>query len=107
MPVSRYLVLSVTKACRGRLRPLASIGAFGVAILGTLAAAAPDAVAQNYPTGPMRIVVPFVPGGGTDILSRMIAQKLNEAWGQPVVVDNRPGAGGTVGTALVAKAKIG
>jgi tripartite-type tricarboxylate transporter receptor subunit TctC len=48
--------------------------------------------------------VPFVPGGGTDILARLIGQKLNEAWGQPVVVDNRPGAGGTVGTAIVAKA---
>ena len=52
----------------------------------------------------MRIVVPFTPGGGTDILARLIAQKLNESWGQPVVVDNRPGASGTVGTAFVAKA---
>jgi tripartite-type tricarboxylate transporter receptor subunit TctC len=52
----------------------------------------------------MRIVVPFVPGGGTDILARLIAQKVNESWGQPVVVDNRPGASGTVGTAYVAKA---
>jgi len=52
----------------------------------------------------MRIVVPFTPGGGTDILARLIAQKLNEAWSQPVVVDNRPGASGTVGTAFVAKA---
>ena len=52
----------------------------------------------------MRIVVPFTPGGGTDILSRIIAQKLNESWGQPVVVENRPGASGTVGTAFVAKA---
>jgi tripartite-type tricarboxylate transporter receptor subunit TctC len=67
-------------------------------------AAAPAASAQQYPTGPLRIVVPFTPGGGTDILARLIAQKLNESWGQPVVVDNRPGASGTVGTAFVAKA---
>ena len=52
----------------------------------------------------MRIVVPFTPGGGTDILSRILAQKLNESWGQPVVVENRAGAGGTLGTAVVAKA---
>ncbi len=67
-------------------------------------AAAPHAAAQNYPTGPLRIVVPFTPGGGTDILSRILAQRMNESWGQPVVVDNRPGASGTIGTALVAKA---
>lgn len=69
-----------------------------------LAVAASHAAAQSYPAGPMRIVVPFTPGGGTDILSRILAQKLNESWGQPVVVDNRPGASGTVGTAFVAKA---
>ena len=70
----------------------------------SLPALAFEATAQNYPSGPMRIVVPFTPGGGTDILARLIAQKLNESWGQPVVVDNRPGASGTVGTAYVAKA---
>ena len=70
-----------------------------------LASAVPGmSIAQNYPAGPLRIVVPFPPGGGTDILARLIGQKLNEAWGQPVVVDNRPGAGGTVGTGHVAKA---
>jgi tripartite-type tricarboxylate transporter receptor subunit TctC len=63
----------------------------------------PHAVAQTYPSGPVRIVVPFPPGGGTDILARIIAQKLNETWNTPVVVDNRAGAGGTIGSALVAK----
>jgi tripartite-type tricarboxylate transporter receptor subunit TctC len=68
------------------------------------AAAATAACAQQYPSGPMRIVVPFTPGGGTDILARILGQKLTESWGQPVVVDNRAGASGTVGTAVVAKA---
>jgi tripartite-type tricarboxylate transporter receptor subunit TctC len=60
--------------------------------------------AQGYPAGPLRMIVPFPPGGGTDILGRIIAQKLNEAWGQPVVVDNRGGANGTIGAAVAAKA---
>lgn len=62
------------------------------------------AAAQNYPAGPLRMIIPFPPGGGTDILGRLIAQKLNEAWDQPVVVDNRGGANGTIGAALAAKA---
>ena len=60
--------------------------------------------AQTYPSGPMRIVVPFPPGGGTDILARLLSRKLTESWGQSVITDNRPGANGTIGAAFVAKA---
>jgi tripartite-type tricarboxylate transporter receptor subunit TctC len=60
-------------------------------------------VAQTYPAKPLRMVVPFPPGGTTDILGRVAAQKLSEALGQQVIVDNRPGAGGNIGTELVAK----
>jgi tripartite-type tricarboxylate transporter receptor subunit TctC len=61
------------------------------------------AQAGNYPAKPIRIVVPFPPGGATDEAARLIATKMGEHWGQPVVVDNRPGAGGNVGSDIVAK----
>jgi tripartite-type tricarboxylate transporter receptor subunit TctC len=61
------------------------------------------AAADNYPTKPIRFVVPYAPGGGTDILARLIAQKLTEAFGQTFVVDNRAGADGILGTDIVAK----
>ena len=60
--------------------------------------------AVAYPVKAIRFISPFAPGGSTDTLARVIGQKLNEAWGQPVLVDNRPGAGGTIAAEIVAKA---
>ena len=61
------------------------------------------AFAQGYPNKPVHVIVPFTAGSATDILARTFGQKLSEMWGQPVVVDNRPGAGGTIGAGIVAK----
>lgn len=63
----------------------------------------PAANAGEYPDKPIRIIVPFTPGGSTDILARMIAQKLTEAWGQQVIADNRPGANGVVAAEITSK----
>jgi tripartite-type tricarboxylate transporter receptor subunit TctC len=74
------------------------------AISAALVCIAGLAQAQNYPTKPIRLIAPFPPGGSTDVLARLIAQKLNEAWGQQVIVENRGGAGGTIGVELAARA---
>lgn len=68
-----------------------------------LSAYALNVAAQNYPNKAVRFIVPYAPGGGTDLVARIIGQKLNGVWSQPVVIDNRAGAGSTVGTALAVK----
>ncbi len=72
-------------------------------VVAAVLVAAPIAVAQTYPTKPVKLVVPFPPGGSLDLTGRLLAQKLTEVWGQPVVVENKPGAGGNIGADLVAK----
>jgi tripartite-type tricarboxylate transporter receptor subunit TctC len=74
------------------------LAAFGLAMLWPLLA-----VGQPYPNKPVHVIVPFTAGSATDILARTCGQKLSELWGQPVVVENRAGAGGTIGAAVVAK----
>jgi tripartite-type tricarboxylate transporter receptor subunit TctC len=69
----------------------------------SLAFAAAQAAAQSYPAKPVHIVVPFPPVGAADLLTRAMGQKLSESWGEPVVTDNRPGAGGNIGAEAVAK----
>jgi tripartite-type tricarboxylate transporter receptor subunit TctC len=90
---------SILQGRRRRLRLAA--GAIAVALGSALLPA--GAVAQNYPDRPVRLVVPFAAGGIVDITARQVGQKLAERLGQPVVIDNRPGAGGSIGTDFVAK----
>ncbi|AEI83043.1 exported protein (plasmid) [Cupriavidus necator N-1] len=82
------------KICLGVLGIITAIGAGGTA----------QASAEAYPSRPIRLVVPFVPGGVTDASARLVADKLGQALGQSVIVDNRPGASGNIGAEMVAKA---
>ena len=87
-----------------RTRSRAGIALLLITTFCTGIAFARAAQAQSYPTRPIRLIVPLPAAGSTDILARIVAQKLNEALGQPVIIDNRPGAGTTLGSALVVRA---
>jgi tripartite-type tricarboxylate transporter receptor subunit TctC len=80
------------------MRYLRNVTLLALCLLGTSAA-----FGQAYPNKPVKLIVPFTAGSATDILARTVGQKLSETWGQPVIIDNRPGAGGTIGAAIVAK----
>jgi len=69
-----------------------------------LAGAATAAAGQSYPARPIRLIVPFPPGGSTDLVARVVGQKMSDAWPQQVVIDNRPGANGMIGSEIVARA---
>jgi len=79
-------------------RGLAAIGA-GLAV----AASASSALGQDYPTRPVRLIVPFAPGGPVDVIGRALGQRLSDLWGRPVVIENRPGATGAIGTELAVR----
>jgi len=82
-----------------------NIRGFATLCVIAVASFAASAIAQPYPNRPIKMIVPFAPGGATDIIARTVAQKLSDRVGQPVVVENKPGAGTTVGNAEVAKAR--
>jgi tripartite-type tricarboxylate transporter receptor subunit TctC len=86
------------------MNPFVKALAIATLAVAGLAAAAP-ASAQAFPSRPIRIIVPFAPGGTSDILARLLAPKLQEALGQPVIVENKPGANGMIGADMVAKAQ--
>lgn len=84
--------------------PAHRAGAGLIALSACMAGVTMDAIAQSYPTRPVRLIVPFAPGGGADNLARVLHAAVNDALGQSLVIDNRGGGGGTIGTDLVAKA---
>ena len=83
---------------------LSFVTRLAIALVPFMSICAAPVVAQDYPSKSIRLIVPYPPGGGNDAIARLLAQKINESWGQQLIVDNRPGAGTTIGTALAARA---
>jgi len=77
---------------------------YGAGVLGAFVLSVSTVLAQAFPSRPVRFIVPFVPGGGTDTFARVVGAKLSEIWKQQVIIDNRPGAQGNIGTAIGARA---
>ena len=77
---------------------------FAAAVTVCITAVSSTCVAQAYPTKPIRILVAFSPGAQTDIIARIMAPKMNESWGQPVIVENRPGGAGAVAGSILVNA---
>ena len=95
----RYMAAALQRDARSVITRFVLLAGAAVSLLAGMAAAN----AQTFPVKPIRLVVPFAPGGSTDILARIVGQKLTEAWGQQVIVENRPGGGSVIGTDVVAK----
>ncbi len=79
-------------------------GMLVVMVAGVVAGPAVVRAAENFPVKPIRIIVPFTPGGSNDLVARVLSQKFHEAWGQPVIIDNRPGGGSTIGIEMAVRA---
>jgi len=97
------VVNSAALARRSKLRPNTK-RRLALTVIVSLMCLPMAALSQAFPSKPIRLIVPFQAGGGNDLLARIISQKFLEKWGQPVIVDNRPGAGGNPGADFVAKA---
>jgi tripartite-type tricarboxylate transporter receptor subunit TctC len=82
-----------------------SVLGFGAALIAYVAGASHPASAQTYPAHPVRLIVPFAAAGPTDVIARIVAQKLSDSWGQQVYIENLPGAGGNTGIATAARSK--